>query len=958
MKVKNRMSQNSTPPAYVLLLRKNLSLPLRFETPHSNCGLENEYFIWGHYSSMKLEPLEDFTLETLWRQTAIEVSHASKSDCFTQPLVIYPVNEKSPVLSDCEKGALNGNLKDFISKRTFFVVTLLSFNQDLVYEHSPTLTEKTNDLGEISYSFEEENDFDRLSLKWLNGALGEEDFVYCYTLGCSDRVLIFSTDNLTVTMQHIVRLQAQTGNLFNTIKNGKTQNKRCVSYTYSITGFDIDKLKNLNNEIVLDKQLSDEVILTGIIDDCNQFKCWERSILSTLGRATKHSNGRHIQPGSHDFVFSRYSVTIRQFRDYLFPTDCKTIFKKNIETEKEVAYSVEELAFSRLSIRLRFYGDNTSIFGKEHYEYDKTLSDDSFSENLKKHVSNWKSILLDAQVEAWLDQNIDIKRILFSLMGVLKQTAVSDSTYTLFLSFVGAVDLFFYTFQTCIARINNPSTPEDNRHDTEVNVRKSIWEFIKKIDDVLSCATHAHRHQFETPDVHVKYFDVYSKLFSVYVCFCNYMSDIISDIDKDLFTIDPVKHKAHLNGNSPHYEFLLSPECAEYIEITTLPMAPKSIDASKLQIIKAPEYTMFIPHYIIPQLLHEVAHYCGSNIRNRKNRVTYFISIMTEICTQNIFDESKINSEILARTLIEEDKDNIIKIIASSQNKFRQDLKYSSLELFITSIRNEVKYNDPKEESKIAATDLVSSMVSTFQSSLTEMLTKYFQLFIGVDTDNDIKYDSIIRIEGFFQRQVNSTLFDLPIFAKFIYDVFSETFADLLMVRILDLSSIIYLQGYRDSLPNAISSFYNLTHSSRICENIEIQDPTYARLFCMTNILYKGLRPSEIGKTFPALQFLFERIEKDNLDDRKSSIYIHFIRYLQDCDALISIYLPKLSAAGVQQSFNQNDIARKIIRLRKIYKCISLFSNNPDYASNPFSEPSPEALSYLIRETTSILRDR
>lgn len=743
---------------FVLFLKKGMLLPSRFKEPKAEkkAAEGSDICIWpqydlnerplkkevtetqifGHYSDIEIRYIQNTHQEQplikLWSDTCEQAVYASAHDSHIQPILIF-----------CDKSPKS--ITDILSKYSYFVISFITINPDIIYP------QETSNIQAIITSINKDLHDN------LEGIQG--DVEVCYSLDCADRILFIGTNNPGLALDRIYSLQTLLGDCFKISKESNIV-KRRYSYTYSIIGLN-RFINDASDPITLESNDDyptqiDSISITGIIDYYSSYSVWLEKITSDASKY-KVSIKPQVQAGGHDILLHIENVPLLLFKEW---TRSKGLLTRDNTLNSE--------AFSRFSLRMSSYFSdflNSKVQKiKRDNENRSPSTQDSFSFHKSEYLDKWSNALM-ALSKSKLGHDPDVIRVLYSLYASMKQAAFSDSTFGLFWSVAPAIDEFI----RCI-------NLEVVQNETNIiEIKREIFEFVQLVNNLIESTTHSHRHQFETPDLQAKFYDIYSKLFSIYVGFCHFYKGIFRSIERQS------------NRSLRNYKFLLSPVLGVKMYVEGIMERP---DSDGILLIHAPEKIMFSPEIMIPQLIHEINHPYASIVCNIDALVKTYSTIITTIC-----------ADILLRDLTE----NELRI---SEDLNDDKVKQLFLSFNLSIYTNFWWYMKRKVDSQIlqkrSANELDTPqkaeilMTEIFVDIFSSLFYTSFIQFLHNDQIETTGLGVLQSYEKILRRRVISVQYNLEHILNSIYVVIDESVADVIMCATLDLSIDEYSNLYKN----------------------------------------------------------------------------------------------------------------------------------------------------------------
>ena len=165
-----------------------------------------------------------------------------------------------------------------------------------------------------------------------------------------------------------------------------------------------------------------------------------------------------------------------------------------------------------------------------------------------------------------------------------------------------------YMFQTVFLPLNMViDMAEEVKEGSVENFYNSFYEFMKGLNRYAQNSGRSDRQFTQTPDMNIRIYETPVKLNAFYNAFIYYLKQFLNELEKTRS-----KDKEH------EYEFLACPGVTNNMQVQEL---FKTIsDTKRLFLGEMPENQVYNPKMMMAMLAHEVAHFVGKDIRNRKMR--------------------------------------------------------------------------------------------------------------------------------------------------------------------------------------------------------------------------------------------------------------------------------------------------------------------------------------------------
>lgn len=297
-------------------------------------------------------------------------------------------------------------------------------------------------------------------------------------------------------------------------------------------------------------------------------------------------------------------------------------------------------------------------------------------------------------------------------------------------------------------------------NDDELYIRDSLDiclnNYFDNVNALINSAMHGDRQFIQSPSFNPVFYDVPPKLMAYYTAMTHLINEIIrTKEDKDY-----------------KYSFMFRPSFSREIKLKPYSYEGNA-PADRLLTVMINETDLYYPYTVISQMCHEVAHYVGDGNRKRKTRKDNFIKCMLYDLCYNFVDEY-LNSNIIDIAIINW-VDNIFEIV-------KKEFFYNVSVDYSVNFRN-LFYQT------------LSNLFNNHRKY--ENVHKGFINRIGDDLTGLSKDIIYIRFFEYLKQKMfvlGCNYKDETI--ETIEQVFSEIYADLQMVLILDMNLEDYLDQF------------------------------------------------------------------------------------------------------------------------------------------------------------------
>ncbi|MDD6072039.1 MAG: hypothetical protein PUC12_14710 [Clostridiales bacterium] len=326
---------------------------------------------------------------------------------------------------------------------------------------------------------------------------------------------------------------------------------------------------------------------------------------------------------------------------------------------------------------------------------------------------------------------------------------------------------------------------ESKIHDPDIGNVKMIYEFIHKISMTLHGTLRTDIQFFQIRDFNVIVHYAPAKIRAFYALWAMKIRDFYK--------------KFVLEGqSSPHeYSFILAP--GMYKGTAVRQLFENSQEEKRLMLITLPERHIYSPRWITIVLAHEVSHFVGSGIRNRKERHTVWLRLIARILELEL--QALFYRELLCISHTE----------VMSAYKKNPDLLTQIEDQLIKTEEKIRRENEDKKEYIFHSKQSIEIIMESYRKFLVyyiEQILTNFSCNIKYFISDSRKKNSIKASEEDIRIVCNRATEDMKLFCNEIGKVVfakilnlfhvltSETFADIMAILTLELSLEDYIRSF------------------------------------------------------------------------------------------------------------------------------------------------------------------
>ncbi|MBD5501538.1 MAG: hypothetical protein HDR10_10135, partial [Lachnospiraceae bacterium] len=446
-------------------------------------------------------------------------------------------------------------------------------------------------------------------------------------------------------------------------------------------------------------------------------------------------------------------------------------------------------------------------------EMDDTLTDTEGSEkdiyydrvntNLDNLCNEFSKKLAEKKQYYNGEYQIPIRAVKHSVLSILKNRFAEDFVLCMYSSFC---EMLLYLIEKMSLDKDDPEAFE-----------ACYGEYFRGLNSLVNSAMHSERQFIQATAFNALIYDVPSKIMAFYVAVIHDIQSIIK------------------SNQDKNYTFLLTPSFSNEIYVKMISYQNEELPHDRILMVSINEKSLYNPKGVSRRMAHEVAHYVGDEIRDRQCRkecleLSVIYIILNEIFhsvfieTESFYPliekirEALINDEMfnLARMNYSEDLTRVGAQIVEEFIANQEILRLLDEHVFKT-MENMAAENDSR---KIRLTDYISQIIQLQAGGLTNILGEVLKEKTWSQTEieiiknlvmddikekiNHINRDSrYLLYLGEMEQSVALGKTDdilkrktIGEFANMLKSIYSEAFADVQMILLLNFGYEDYLNGF------------------------------------------------------------------------------------------------------------------------------------------------------------------
>lgn len=345
---------------------------------------------------------------------------------------------------------------------------------------------------------------------------------------------------------------------------------------------------------------------------------WIRMQLSQIFREKLENIYYSRVLGHKDLVFSIRNTTVKMLLTFIRKNGFAT--HQNVLYENGV-YNIE----SSVCIKANTMED---VPGKE-------LPGRKGAENT---TSGWCYDMIKTYVQRFKRWKIDGNESMYSYYQALLQTLNSLGQYEQFGLANGIFYQLFPSFRMFLKQLDTALEKAEKNQDNKMleKIKESVCQYLESVNSVMYHTTHTDQMFLMIPGCSGTTFSIPIKLSLLYSWLCGRVIDILND--SQIVT----------DGKNKEYEYqcLITP--AMEAKPGTEPIGFGLGHGDRLVQVKLSQRSLYMPRALMIILTHELAHYVGEEVRQRKYRAEEIIRALAALLTEGIIpDEYPDDPDIL-----------------------------------------------------------------------------------------------------------------------------------------------------------------------------------------------------------------------------------------------------------------------------------------------------------------------
>lgn len=578
------------------------------------------------------------------------------------------------------------------------------------------------------------------------------------------------------------------------------------------------------------------------------------------------------------------------------------------------------------------------------------------------------------------EYEIPIRAVKYSVLSILKNRFAEDFVLCMYSSFCETLS---YLTEKMLS----------NQDDSEA-FETCYGEYFRGLNSLVNSAMHSERQFIQATAFNALIYDVPSKIMAFYVAIIHDIQEVIKSCE------------------DKNYTFLLTPSFSNEIYVKVISYPKEELPHDRILMVSINEKSLYNPRGVSRRMAHEVAHYVGDAIRGRQYRKECFELSVIYIILNSILQSAFIETGEFY-SLIETIRDTLPNDMRFNQEEmnYSEDLTRVGAQIveefignqeIIKQLRNYIcitiknivlEGGDSEREKQLK--DYISGIIQLRTGNLENMFGAILKEETWSETETDIMVNLIM---GDVKEKINYINCDQGIllrmgeveqsvalgkpdgilaretigeFAEMLKSIYSEAFADVQMILLLDFGYEDYLNGFLmdesidlENLPRIMEDLSRIAmvvltmNLVGMWDELKRQDyfgnSDHVQLQKLHGIIYRecaammlGVEFEDIAEELDVLREAVGRfkrqvednveyevkefmksdimVEREDVDDRMMNVYVnvHLLQYLIVCTKnSIGQYLEKDKIRMIQKLRKTIGIVTSCRNMRETFKAI------------------------------------
>ncbi len=593
------------------------------------------------------------------------------------------------------------------------------------------------------------------------------NYLYYITFDYSGIIVLAKNDTVKEYARKLLKL------------NYFCQNEMRIQDTFSVFSFNKRSLKTLFDKYAQkgngkkdikdeDKDKGEDKYLISVnisVKDLGLYQKFKKK-LKKFEKKRNYSSKKTWILGRHDvsIVIDKGDIYWLTYVQYLLD---------KYSSEKKAFWTYE--SFVKIKVKERDYKTDQTQDQKEDASWEK--ANESLEEVYRKFCNNIERLRYDTYL-------VPVREVKNSIYAILKNGFAEDFIICMYQSFVE-----FLKYLT--DKMKEELTNENPQIRYREKFENCFSEYFSSLNSLVNSAMHSDRQFIQATAFNAIIYDVPPKIMAFYVAMVNKIQNIVRTEDDQ------------------EYTFVLAPGFSDEITVKIISYMEPEPPTDRILKVSISERSLYNPKTVICRMTHEIAHYVGDGCRKRDKRKAYMLKTLIYSVLIHILDRDfPIDGEFYALL------DRIDRIAGKNQEFDTETMNYSVylsslhvsvLEFFIKDreVADEIRNYIKNKIEKIIKTNYIRKVVNMERDSggiycpenLSEIVSDFDREYLSSLIYKDIQ-KKLQRIKRDVETDSQDSEFNMNDFMRTLISLYSETYADLQMILLLDISYDNYLQEF------------------------------------------------------------------------------------------------------------------------------------------------------------------
>lgn len=591
----------------------------------------------------------------------------------------------------------------------------------------------------------------------IKNIMKEMTYVYYFTYDYSS-IILFAKD---------ICIEDYLERMFSLNYNNK-EHPKIVKDSFSIYGFqkkvllDVDKNFETRTNILKKDSHKYEIAVNISICDYTKYENWKKKLKEFEENSGYNSEEKYLA-GRHDVSIVNKNADLY----WLLKVHC--ILDDYSKDENSAFYTYE--TFIKIS--------------RENSYQDQLKTDVAFYDKAKKQLevlyTNFSNL---AKKRGYITYIIPVREVCNSVLSILKNGFAEDFVLCMYQPFINFLIYLQKKLEEEIELQNKKMEISNNEFD------RCFSAFLSGLNSLVNSSMHTDRQFIQATSFGAIFYDIPPKIMAFYIAMIHNFCDVMK------------------KGDMNQYTLFMTPGFSDEIHVDSISYRTNSPEDRVFQIF-IDESFLYHPEAVFRRLVHEIAHVEGDELRNRSIRKGKIIKTYVYEILRNCLPEFLENYMELADAFLE--KISLMDKFSIEKNYYSSDYEFLWREILLAIEMNSVY--------EILVIDYLNKRIDNVTKDLTYLSkqlnwdnSEEILCNFGIKKNNLnskietaiqkkalvelIKDDIFEKINNYIKSNTDEYDPYMENFARSLISLYSETYADMQMILVLNYSYESYLCGF------------------------------------------------------------------------------------------------------------------------------------------------------------------